>query len=166
MTRSDDSVQSWIGVLASIPLIAVTVFYIRTQLLILTGHQDTSVNIVQDTHAPFQKFDFTTGEVTLKENYDFRYAFTVYDFATLSFPADLEKIGTLKAMHRGFKYDAVALTVAQWDNPLGYHACTREELRAFGPNMLAYFKEEQHDWVFCFDRGQDLSIWYNGNADR
>jgi len=105
VSRSDESLKSFLGLFFTVPLIVITLFYMNTQFQTLTDHQDTSVNILNELHTPYNRFSLPIGKETEDENYKFSFAFALYDVVNVQSPQDIDKIGKLRAYLLGWVYN-------------------------------------------------------------
>ena len=55
------------------------------------------MNIVNDIHQPYHRFEFKTGKATEAENFNFNFVFGLYDSKYLAMPHDIDKLGSFVA---------------------------------------------------------------------
>jgi hypothetical protein len=93
MARGQGDLKSYLGLLFTLPVLIVSAIYTYGRLQILIGRGETSINVTDDSYAPFYDFDFTSGRESSGEGFKFQFIWNVYDPIALSPPPDLERVG-------------------------------------------------------------------------
>ena len=97
--------------------------------------------------------NFNVGEPTEEEDFNFRMAFTFWDWVNNKWPDDLEKIGTLRVYLYDFLYDPSKDSVNTGQKDLSYSPCTSSYAKNLGEQYAKYYQPGNEQAMFCLDEG-------------
>lgn len=112
--------------------------------------------VVPDAYPEGTIFNFTTGQTTPDEHYDFKLMVNLWDHVSFRNPLDLNRIGELKFFMFQTYFDVEAWDQTDVEIPLTFHTCSKADVDNFPKDIHKYVSEDYYSDYLCLDDGQPI----------